>query len=181
MADGKEYSVEVFDGQRAIESGETVLLFDASYTVVDVEKDDITLQPENGRKKDIIKVKRDKLAVTRGCSLQVCVTDPVYNIARGRMESVAGITFDGDVITKDINGKMSGGALKLSQLAPAKGCVLTRDKKSACVGDTVMASNNSYYEIIAVQYDQNVVVRSTDQRNGAVYANRDAASFVVVK
>ena len=174
---------EIFDGQRKVEMGETVFMKGTTYRVVGAKNSVYEVQPEtSNKKKDILKVSRDQIAVTRGCTLNVCVTDPVYNVPRGRMEAVAGITTLGEIVTKnEETGKLNEGPVRLKEIALGKGCVYNRSNQEVCVGNTVQNRNHVFMEVVAIQHDRKLVVRQTEGSYSSMKANIEAADLVVVK
>lgn len=176
LANGEATRFEIYEGRRAVEVGETVIKSGATYTVVSAEGNQYEIQLEGSRKKkDLLRVKREEIAITRGCALNVCVTDPVYIVPRGRVEAVVGLTASGDLVTKNIaDGKLSEVPVKLKEVALGKGCV-----QHVCVGNVVQGKNNSFFEVLAIQNDKKLVLKQ--ERGSSVIANVDPAALIVVR
>ncbi len=172
---------DTFDGKREIEIGETVIMAGAIFIVVDTDGSNIDIQKQDGnrRKKDIVRVKRDKVSVTRGCSMSICVPDMVYHIPRGKMEAVAGITMDGKLITKSEKGVINMNAVDLREVAVGKGCTMNAKNEQVCVGNTIL-SGNRYFTVLAIQHNQKVIIETTESST-SVLTNISPADFVVVK
>ncbi len=182
MANGKEYEAEVFDGQRSIESGETVIMTGNTFTVISSSGSTYLIKPE-GNHKQSMSVDRSQIAITRGCSYDICVTDAVYNLVSSRIEAVVGLTTEGELITKVQNEKINPNPIKLGDIAPAKGCSSNRLSQPICVGNTVQISDGRYVEVIAIQLNGTVVGRMNADRNygAAVFANLDPSEMTVVR
>jgi hypothetical protein len=181
MSNGKEYQAEIFDGQRSIENGETVIMAGNTFTVVSSKASSYLIKPE-GNHKETVNVSRSQIAITRGCSYSICVTDAIYNLLSSRVEAVVGLTTEGDLITKAQGESINPNPVKLGNIAPAKGCSSNRSLQPICVGNTVQLSDGRFMEILAIQLDGAVVGRMNADRNysAAVFANINPAEMVVV-
>lgn len=131
--------------------------------VVSVENQNFyNLKPVNGRNRDTIKdVARQYVAVTRGCHVGFCASDSVIVLATANYEAVAGIEYDGQFITKTVDGndKMTFD-VNANALAWTKGCTPEGNNK-VCVGNVVM-KGRIYYTVAGIQLDGNAVIENQE-------------------
>lgn len=151
------------DSVRPIEAGETVIFNNALHMVVSVENTNFyNLKPVEGRNRDTIKnVARQYVAVTRGCQVGFCANDSVIVLPAASYEAVAGIEYDGQLVTKTVDGenKMTFD-VNANTLAWTKGCTPEGSHK-VCVGNVVMRGR-IYYTVVGVQLDGNAVIENND-------------------
>lgn len=152
------------DTVRAIEAGETVIFNGALHMVVSVENTNFyNLKPVNGRSRDIVnEVARQYVAVTRGCHVGFCANDSVIVTSTASYAAVAGIEYDGQLVTKTVDGSNTMTFdVNASTLAWTKGCTPEGNGK-VCVGNIVLKGRGLYYTVRGIQLDGNAVIENND-------------------
>jgi hypothetical protein len=154
------------DAIRAIEAGETVIFNSTFHMVVSVENTNFyNLKPMTGRERDreIVKdVARQYVAVTRGCHAGFCANDSVIVISSSSYAAVAGIEYDGQLITKSISRpEVMNFDVNPTALAWTKGCSPEGNGK-VCVGNVVLKGRGLYYTVVGIQLDGKVVIENND-------------------
>lgn len=172
------------DAIRAIEAGETVIFNSAPYLVVSVENTNFyNLKPLNGRdrERDIVKdVARQYVAITRGCHAGFCGNESVIVIASASYAAVAGIEYDGQLVTKTITRpEVLSFDVNPNTLAWTKGCSPEGNGK-VCVGNTVIRGRGLYYTVAGIQLDGKVVIENKDG-DKKLTVNVDPVSLLIVR
>lgn len=165
------------DATRYLNQGENVIFNNAYYTVVGQAYNG-TLALRNSYSGMITQnIRREDIAVTSGCSSQTCVNDSVINLNSSSYSRVMGLTFNGGFILKnEFSGYLS--RVDFSAVAVTKGCTYG-GYNQVCVGSEVLNSNNSYYQVVAIQPDNRVVLKSNF--SGNLVTNIDPRNLIVVR
>ena len=101
---------------------------------------------------------RSDLAVMKGCSGDICVSDDIYNVSNNRYARVVGIQQTGKFVLKYNDNALTGSGWNRSDLAVKKGC-----QSNICVGNRVFnSSNNRYARVEALQQNGKFVLRYED-------------------
>jgi hypothetical protein len=169
------------ESKRVLEVGESVFYKGVLY-IVDSSSQigNVVLRPAEGRGKENLKVRREEVSLSRGCSDNICVFDSVIDLVNKKYVSVAGISYSDKFITKSTEDQVTlTYEVGRSSLALTKGCVQTRRGK-VCVGDMGIAANNLYYQVVGLQSSNRIVVETTDSSK-TLYQDIDPNSLVITK
>lgn len=104
---------------------------------------------------------REDIAPLRGCDVDLCVNDRIYNTSTNRFAVIVGLQMTGKFVLKfDDNGAVGDGWTR-EDVAVLEGCDM-----ELCVGEPVWnTSNNRYARIAGLQLGQKYVLTFDD--NGA--------------
>lgn len=150
------------EAQRAIEEGETVIFNNKPHIVVNIPSAGfLDLKPEGGNRRSIqTEVSRSYVAITRGCQFGICAKESVINLKTASYAAIAGISFDGTYILKNVGNTEYVLNVKSDEFALTKGCTTTTNK--VCVGNVVQDRNNVYWTVVALEWTNDLVLESTD-------------------
>lgn len=165
------------DNNRQLNNGETVIYHNSYYTVVGTAFNGTVALRSTWNYNITQGIRREDVAVTNGCNLNVCVGDSVINISTASYATVSGLTFhDGFVLKNTWNSTLS--TVDQFKVALTKGCTYG-GYNQICVGNQVLASNNTYYTVVAIQLDNRVVLKSN--YSSSLSVNIDPSSLIVVR
>ncbi len=124
-------------------------------------------------------IMRESLSVTKGCNLNLCVSESAISVTNSRYVTIAGLSFNDRFVTKSTDGWNSlYSGISRQDLAETKGCISSR-YLNLCVGDKVITKFNYTKTVVGIQVDGNVVLRSTDGWN-SLSTNVDPTSLTVI-
>lgn len=167
--------------RRSIEVGETVI-FQSKYWVVTsvAGRGFYNLKLVGGRNSDLVKdVARHYVALTRGCHQEICAKQSVIDMSSKQYVAVEGVDYHGKFITKNTQTGALSFDVDFSQVARTSGCLST-DQVGICTGNTVVARDNRYYKVVAIQPDRKVVLESEDN-NRKLQFDIDPISLTVTR
>lgn len=167
--------------RRAIEVGETVIFQSKYWVVTNVPaRGFYNLKLVGGGNRDLVSdVARHYLALTRGCYLDVCTKKSVIDMSTKQFVAVEGIDYHGKYITKNTQTGALSFDIDFNTFARTSGC-LTTDQVGICTGNTVVARDNRYYKVVAIQPDGKVVLESEDN-NRKLQFDVDPISLTVTR
>lgn len=125
-------------------------------------------------------IRRESLAVTNGCSMNLCTSDSVIDVMSARYVKVVGIHFDERLVTQSTDGwNTLLSNVERRNLAETKGCISSRYAQ-ICVGNQVINSMNRYSTVAGIQIDGRVVLKSSDGWN-TLTPNVDPSNLVITR
>lgn len=169
------------DARRNLNQGETVIFNNRYVTVVGVGYNgQVAVRSTDGWNTITNGLRRENIAVTNGCNLNLCVNDSVIDIFSAKYVKVAGLEFDDRFVTKSTDSwNTLFSNVNRNNLAETKGCI-GGYYSQICVGNTVINRMNRYMTVVGIQMDGRVVLRSTDGWN-TLTTNVNPSDLVVTR
>lgn len=149
------------DSRRDVEVGETVI-FQSKYWVVtgSPQTGFFDLKPVNKKEKDVLRdVARHYVVITRGCHMSICTKSSVIDMQTRSYLAVEGIDYNGKFVLKNPQSGQLSFDVDASTLARTSGC---SNAAGICVGNTVIARDNRYFRVAAIQPNGLLVLESQD-------------------
>jgi hypothetical protein len=154
------------DARRPVNFGETVIFNNRFAIIAGIDMNGLySVRSNDGWNTMTYSIRRDLVSVTNGCNMGLCVSDSVIDIMSSRLVKIAALSFDDRYVTQSTDGwnTLLSNVVR-NNLATTKGCVQTHYSQ-ICVGQTVINRMNQYYMVAGIQFNGNVVLRSTDGWN----------------
>ena len=118
---------------------------------------------------------RTSLAPLRGCDLDICVNDEVYNTSNGRYAKVVGLQLGNKFVLKFHDSGLTGAGWDRANIALLNGCAL-----DLCVNDEVYnTSNGRYARIVGLQTNGKYILKFND--SGLTGAGWERANLAVLR
>ncbi len=154
------------DARRPVNFGETVVFNNRFATIAGIDINGLySIRSNDGWNTTTYSIRRDLLSVTSGCNIGLCVSESVIDLMSSRLVKIAAISFNDRFVTQSTDGwNTLLSNVDRNNLASTKGCVQTHYNQ-ICVGQTVINRMNRYYTVAAIQFNGNVVLRSTEGWN----------------
>jgi hypothetical protein len=164
-----------YDAQRMLNPGESVIYNNSYYSVIGTAfNGSVALKSNYGSISQ--NIPRSSVAVTQGCNGEICVAEQVIDVLNASYKTVAGLTYDNGFVLKSNYGSLM--TVALNAVAQTKGCSYSRYSTQICVGNQVLASNNSYYSVVGIQMDGRIVLKSN---YGSLTVNVNPESLIVTR
>lgn len=175
------YPSPSYDARRPLQVNESVIYANRFYVVAGISFNGLyTLRSTDGWNTISSNIGRENLSVVNGCDQNICTTESVINTNSQRYVKVIGISFNSNFVTQSTDGwNTIESNVERLRLAKTEGCVYGRYVQ-ICVGNQVINSYNRYMDVIGIQLDGKVVLRSTDGWN-TISANVDPSSLAVTR
>lgn len=170
------------DARRMLNNGESAILNNRYVTVIGSNYNGLyAVRSTDGWNTVSNNVRRETLSATSGCSMSVCVNDSIINTLTRRYETVAGLSYNEEFVTKSTDGwnTLSSNNSRRN-LAVTNGCAPVGYYGQICVGNTVIDQFNRYSTVAGLQLDGRVVLKSTDGWN-TLTTGVDAGSLVITR
>lgn len=169
------------DARRNLNQGESVIFNNRYVTVAGVSySGSYAVRSTDGWNTITNNLRREALAVTNGCNLDLCVNDSVIDVTMAKYVKVAALEFDDRFVTKSIDGwNTLLSNVDRRNLAETKGCI-GGYYAQICVGNTVINRMNRYMTVVGVQVDGRVVLKSTDGWN-TLTTNVNPSELVITR
>lgn len=120
---------------------------------------------------------RQSVAVTSGCSGDLCVNERIIYLTSQKEMIVAGLEYDNQFVLEDNFGFLSSNVNR-SDIALTRGCVNVSYYQQVCVGSQVIDRYNRYSTVAGIQIDGRVVLRDNF---GFMTRNVDVRDLVVTR
>lgn len=118
---------------------------------------------------------RNDIAPLKGCAVDICVGEEVFNTSNSRYAVVTGLQAGGKFVIRYRDNNLSGSGWTRNDLAILKGC-----SGDFCVGDKTFNVSNSRYAVIAgIQASGKYVIRYDD--NGLTGSGWDRYDLGLLK
>lgn len=118
---------------------------------------------------------RQDLAPLRGCDIDICVNDEVYNVSNSRYARVAGLQMTGKFVLKYADNNATGSGWERKDVAVMKGC-----QSGLCVGNRVINVSNRRYAVVRTLQAGNKFVLKYDD-NGATGSGWNLTDLAVIR